>query len=377
MAKFTDVSFISTVTLAAFVAALGSLACSKDAQNCENLSNCVPPDAGNGGTSGAGGNATGGQGGTSAGGTSATSACSPACSGAKPVCNESAKTCVECTGDGNCSGSKPACNTGTNTCVQCIKDGNCSGSTPLCDTSTNICVQCKSNLDCTSATASLCSSGTCSPCAQNNDCSNITGKNVCRTTSNNDAGTGPGTCVQCTGTNYSACGQSSGTPIVCDSLKNTCSTSTQHSAGLCQTCVSDAQCAAGELCAEQTFNNASVGYFCFYKQGDTTNGAPADCTLTGRPYVKVLTTNSVDGQTAALCTLRTSTCQALNEFSSKDCGNSGAPSDTLCGFAPGADSKCTAFGTSQFRCTVTCASDDDCKTGFTCNTGVNPNVCNL
>jgi hypothetical protein len=132
------------------------------------------------------------------------------------------------------------------------------------------------------------------------------------------------------------------------------------------------------MCVQEMYNGSPVGYFCFYKQGDTTNGAPAVCGDTGRPYVKVITgATSIDSQTADICSLRVSTCPALNQFSQTNCSPSGTPSDANCGFAPGVDSKCAAFTTTQYLCTVTCASDFDCKAGFSCNTGVNPNVCNL
>ncbi|MGC4070821.1 MAG: hypothetical protein QM784_40330 [Polyangiaceae bacterium] len=88
---------------------------------------------------------------------------------------------------------------------------------------------------------------------------------------------------------------------------------------------------------------------------------------------------SIDGETATLCTLRSSTCVALNQFSSTDCAPAGTPDDTLCGVAPGVDSKCSLFSStlSMYRCTTTCGSNDDCKQGFTCNLGVNPNVCSF
>ena len=313
---------------------LNLLSCTDKQHDCQFLANC--PEDGMGG--GAGDSGTDGGAGGNA------SVCSPSCSGAKPICDATSRTCVECIGDENCS--QP---------------------TPLCDTSKNSCIQCKSNTDCRSASASLCSAGTCSPCSQDTDCSQISGKGVCNA----------GTCVQCTGAKYSACGQSAtSTPLVCDSLSHTCSTKAQASAGLCQTCVSDAQCQAGEMCANEMFNGSAVGYFCFYKQGAT--GAPAVCGDTGRPYVKTLTgATSIDGQTADICTLRSSTCTALNEFSSKDCASAGSASDQLCGFAPGVDSKCVAFTSTQNLCTVTCGSSLDCPVGvnFTCNTGAPVPIC--
>jgi hypothetical protein len=319
--------------------------------------------------------------------------CTPTCQGATPICLESSLTCVECTEAAHCPGSKPVCKTernadaGTdsaiNTCVQCTHDEHCPGNMPICDASKNTCVECLNNADCTEASASLCLSGTCSHCAANADCSHIAGKNVCKTvpdsdagTSSDDAGASAGTCVQCTGTDYGACGQSNGKNLVCDSLNNTCSSSTQHSAGLCQTCVSDAQCHAGELCAEQIFNGKPVGYYCFYIKGDTANGAPALCS-SSRPYVQTTHTKSIDGQAADLCKLAVSTCPALNQYRSRDCAPSGTPDSSLCGFAPPGDAQCAVFDTGVYRCTVTCLSDDDCLSGVACNTGASPRVCNL
>jgi len=300
--------------------------------------------------------------------------------------------CVECLEDAHCTAERPGCNPLTNACVACTRDEHCPAATPRCDVAAHACVECLSNTDCNEPGASSCSSGTCGPCASNAECAHIAGKTVCDASlapgDEADAGTSEpessdagvaagGTCVQCTGTDYAACGQSNGKSLVCDSLRRTCSSATQGSAGLCQACVSDAQCAPGELCAEQVFNGQSVGHFCFYAKGDTAHGAPALCS-SARPYVQTLLTRSIDGRVLELCLLRSSTCVALNQFSSKSCTSaSSTPDDTQCGTSPGLDSKCASFDTGVYRCTVTCGSDDDCKVGFTCNTGVHPNVCNL
>ena len=311
------------------------------------------------------------------------------CAPPTPACNTTTHLCVQCTKDTNCPVSTPACNTATNTCVQCTGNGNCGGATPLCDTTKNTCVECLSSTDCKSPAASLCSSGTCSPCAANADCSHIAGKTVCKAgvssdsdagTEPGDAGTSPNECVQCTGTDYAACGQSGGKNLVCSSLTNTCSTSAEHSAGLCKPCVSDAQCPLGEMCVEEMFNGQSVGYFCFYKQGDTANGAPASCISNGRPYSGVLKSAvSIDGETADICSLRVSTCAALNQFSQANCTTStNTANDGACGFAPGVDSKCAESSTpGVYSCTTTCGSDLDCPLGinFKCDTGANPPVC--
>ena len=362
------------------------------------------------GTTGTGGIFSGGAnaGGTGAGGmntggivsTGGATSCTPACAGAKSVCDLSTFTCVECLSDTNCTDeTNPACktsndvdaggdsgtgtHTGVNTCVPCTQNKHCKDKTSLCDTATNECVECLSAGDCKNAGASACVNGLCEPCSSNNDCALIQGRPVCASTvadsdAGADAGSGTAQCVQCAGMQYAACGQSGGKNLICNSLTNECSTSaTEHSAGLCQPCVSDAQCAPGELCAEQVFNGKSVGYFCFFKRGDTANGAPADCTNGGRPYVKAWATTTVDGQSATLCGLAVTTCTALNEFRQTDCASSGAASDPKCGFEPGVDSKCALYGSTQYRCTVVCLSDDDCLSGVTCNTTTNPRTCNL
>jgi hypothetical protein len=222
---------------------------------------------------------------------------------------------------------------------------------------------------CSTAAAARCEAGACVECEDNDDCAHIAGKGVCD----------GGSCVQCTGTDYAACGMDAGTPLVCDSLLRSCTTNKEGSAGLCKPCVSDAQCTAGKLCVQESFGApaADIGYFCFWKKGDTGNGAPALCSA-GRPYVDTLVNQtSIDGTSGDICGLAVSTCQARNEFRSKDCTTSNAPDDEKCGFAHGEDSKCGQFDAGVYRCTMTCGSDDDCPAGFACDTGANPPVCEL
>jgi hypothetical protein len=136
------------------------------------------------------------------------------------------------------------------------------------------------------------------------------------------------------------------------------------------------------LCVEQVVHGVKAGYFCFFKQGDTTHGAPTDCTLKP-PYVKIVNDAvSIDDARATVCGLAISSCTAMNQFRQTSCASAandagtGTPDDTLCGVVPEVDSKCQAYG-SQFLCTVTCLSSLDCKPGVACNTGVLPNRCNF
>jgi hypothetical protein len=364
---------------------------------------------GSGGSGGSGGmSGRAGRGGDASGGTAGDAGsagssgeggappCNAACAGAKPVCNAATNTCVACLAHTDCGLALPACDLTAHVCVQCAAKADCTESAkpacdltahacvqcaakadctdpakPLCDTTLKQCVTCLAQSDCLNPAASACNAGQCQPCSKDAECSNIAGKGVCSA----------GNCVRCTGTNFSACGQDAGTAFVCDSLKHTCSTSKQHSSGLCQACLADAQCNAGEICVLDRFGSPpkDVGYFCHWKQGDTANGAPADCFTGGQPYVGVQKNAvSVDGITSDICGLAVSTCVARNQFRAKDCLIASAPSDAACGVSPAKDSKCLQVGTSgNYRCTMTCGSDVDCPSPFTCNTGVSPAVCNL
>lgn len=320
---------ISLVSGATVVAVLLSISgCSNESSNCSLNSNCVPPDAGQGGTSGVGGST--GIGGNSSGGTSTTSACNPACSGTKPVCNESAKTCVQCT-----------------------KDGNCSGNTPLCDTIKNACVQCKANTDCTSATASLCSNGTCSPCTQDADCSQISGKNACAT----------GACVQCTPSNESACNGNS-----CNPKTNTCTSTPVNSVTKCHSCVADSECIGGNAgdggtvtarCVQLTFNGNPHGNYCLQR-------VASGC---ASPYTVPINIKSSSGAASDdYCAINqaATTCEAVQDLiASKTCSG-----DVDCG--SGAGGLCKTVGVLSNRCTIPCDSAAQCLASAPGNTCTPP-----
>jgi len=328
-------------------------------------------------------------------------ACNDACAAPTPVCDDTTRLCVACTLHADCNGATPLCDVTHHACVACLQQADCADATASrCDLVTHTCapcvnstqcsgiagkptcsagecVECSRQSDCKTPGASHCDlvTHTCKPCSVNSDCSDITGKNVCLA----------GECVQCIAAQSAACGTdtASGAPYVCDSLEHTCTTQKAKSAGLCASCVSDAQCKDGELCVLDTIGTGAarkpVGYFCHWKQGDTANGAPADCTTgSGPPYVKVLPrASSIDGAVADVCVLRRSSCPARADFSKKDCAPQRLSDDSLCGFAPPQDAKCAQFGTTTFRCTMTCLSDIDCPGSVTCLTDVSPNVCAL
>jgi hypothetical protein len=357
--------------------ALGQ-ACANRADDRDANSTHTPP----GGTSNAGATATAGKAGNPAGGTSGAGDAGAPTAGTNMTAGAGGTIQGGAAGEGGsmnapcddaCSVPTPICNETTDTCVECLAPADCTtGAKDKCDAASNTCVECLEAADCGSPTAARCDGGACVKCESNDDCTHIAGKTVCDTAA--------GECVQCTGKDYASCGSDMGTPLVCDSLLRTCTTNKKASAGLCKPCVADDQCTAGKLCVQEQFGSPAqdVGYFCFWQQGDTANGAPEDCFSGGRPYADILNDQiSIDGVTADICGLRSSTCIARNQFSSKDCATSSAADDTKCGFDAGEDSKCTQASPSQYRCTMTCGSDDDCPIGFACDTGANPPVCEL
>src|SRR5690606_3380447 len=118
---------------------------------------------------------------------------------------------------------------------------------------------------------------------------------------------------------------------------------------------------------QTSFEGQPSGFFCLWKRGDA--AGPAACAPDAAPYVTQYATSSVDGDDGTYCRLRTSTCQAFNEFE-QTCTNEDANDE--CGLGIG-DGLCR-LNESQHRCTYQCLSSADCK-GSTCETGEDPHYC--
>lgn len=355
-------------------------ACSHLADDCENTSTCEPvgggssAGSGNGGKGGMSGGSNSTAGATDAGGGGSSAGGSKggeAASGGMSAAGEAGSGGVATTPcDGACTAPKAVCDEPTDTCVECLEEGDCAtGSKKKCDTTAKRCVECLASTECATAAAAKCDGGACVRCTSNDDCAHIAGKTVCDTAA--------GECVQCTGKDYTSCGMSMGTPLVCDTLKRTCTTEKEHLADLCKPCVSDSNCKLGQACMLEKFDNKDIGYFCFWRQGDTANGAPNDCFNDGHPYSQTLVNAiSIDGAKSDMCGLASSTCTAVSQFKTKNCKPDAAPDDTLCGFAPPKDAKCDQVGaTANYRCTMTCLSTEDCPGVSTCN--LSTFVCDL
>ena len=118
-----------------------------------------------------------------------------------------------------------------------------------------------------------------------------------------------------------------------------------------------------------------AGNHCLWRQDAAGPGGPAGACSTIRPYFRGTSMTSVDGTTTTMCTLRVSTCESQAAFSSFDCMTLDATGDALCGQASVHDGVCRAVDVASNRCTVFCGSDDDCRGGFSCDTGSSPSVC--
>lgn len=351
--------------------------------------------SGNTASGGAGGatiTGTGGSGGSAGTGGSAPLPCDGACGGATPACDRATDTCVECTEDEPCTEGvcdpdahacvecldNPHCTEGVcdpdaHLCVECLNDDNCDEPTPLCDEE-QFCVECRDSAHCADPQASFCDAGSCSPCQTNEDCAHLVGTTVCDISA--------GQCVECTGTDYASCGTLDGTPLVCDSLQRSCTTSKQHGADLCNPCVSDAQCKLGQRCMMETFEGTELGYRCFWERGASEGGAPLGCSQ-APPYVTTRNDEtSIDGATVDVCALRISTCKAHKDFSNVDCeGSEDVPDTSRCGEPDLNDAGCSLYDTvgedNIYRCTVRCLGNDDCPDDdLECST-TSPRVCDL
>ena len=235
-----------------------------------------------------------------------------------------------------CTGDTPHCDEASRSCVECLERSQCT-TTALPACVDGACEECGANTDCSTAAASRCEANSCVACAGDGDCSHVAGLNVCV----------DGACVACrTGSNCAS--------GVCLLSTNTCAP-TGGTGTRCSECVRDDECQAGMLCVPMRFGATSVGNFCAWRRDATGTGAPAGNCFNSPPYVRDVTATSIDGVATSVCVLRTSTCEAHEDFSRKACTMPGM-ADSDCG-APSVNDGFCAPGS---RCTVECTTYEDC-----------------
>jgi len=255
---------------------------------------------------------------------------------------------------GTCTGTMSHCLvSGTSeTCVGCVAEGDCTGGLH-CDMTSHACVECTTMAQCTDVGMSRCdtTAHTCGACTVNGDCTHLTGTTVCDTAA--------GSCVQCSATDQTAC-----TSGICLTGTGTCAPM-GGATSTCGACTHDADCHAGQLCIPMTHSSTVVGNFCAWRLDAAGLGAPGgDCLANARPYTRPTMVTSVDGVSTMVCTLRSTTCEALSNFLSA-CTPATAPaSSTMCGSHM--DGFCVHEG-SMTACTTECVTNEDCKcTGGSC-----------
>jgi hypothetical protein len=350
------------------------------------------------------------------------------CAPSTPQCDPFSHTCVECLTDDQCKSQGKVCDENTNTCVACEIDKDCKDitapqcksheckpctdqtacegrkNTEHCDTGTSSptkgqCVQCLAHGDCKNPKPQCSTARKCVACTKDEACVDREDETVCDTDSWSDS---QGECVECTGTKYGPC-KDGNTEYVCDSQKRKCSSDEDHvkgGTGVCGGCISDAECNTGMVCVDLEYGNPTkdTGWFCQWKEDAPGTDAPHGSCANVRPFVNTAPFESddpdvitVDRNNVTVCTLAASTCQAYQDFRSNgincNVGTAQAPDldDGLCGFDYSSnpandqtngnqDAYCDLFATDTYRCTMRCASDDDCPE-FSCNTSTHH--CNL
>jgi uncharacterized repeat protein (TIGR01451 family) len=248
------------------------------------------------------------------------------------ACDLNGNVCGVELGDGTCTVTNQCIagvciGTGSNTghCEECATDTNCSTPTPACNTTTNACVQC-------TGTNSTACSGSTPACSPTDTCTACTGDNGTLSTSACPASepycTSTGTCTMCTSNAQCTTGVHPG-PI-CDTTTGACTTA----------CTTDLECVSGDWCN----NLSSASGTCEQK---TPNGI------------------AVPG----------GTCTA--PIALRACVGTVCDTDNNCGYETGhgpcmaTDAECRSMlcsitGATQGTC-VACLTNNDCTSPMTCD----------
>lgn len=294
--------------------------------------------------------------------------------------NVAGASTIELPCNGLCTATKPLCVESTATCVQCQTSEHCKGvlDKPVCDNipgslNQGSCVQCLSNKHCTDPGASFCDTAldpvtktpknVCAPCVGSGDCQHLPGEAVCLSATEMT----PSMCVQCSAENSKACKNSAGVATLCHSTDHVCTDFLPKSVGLCDTCISDAQCMDNQACAQETFVSELLPqYACFWRKGTT---AAPDCSGT-QPYAYPRLGASIDGTTVEVCGLGVSTCAAWREYRSPtiDCAPDGLPVHEVCTFHGVESARCVQDSSDQYHCAPRCSKQIDCFSFSKCLT---------
>ncbi len=258
----------------------------------------------------------------------------------------------------------PECIEDETSCPGCESADDCAGG--VCDPATEQCVACLESADCADAAAPRCDAKVCAGCLDADDCAHFEDETLCDTDS--------GACVQCRGAED--CDGN-----VCHPDTRTCTELPIRQKHACEPCQHDAQCQEGQLCVETTYDDpqaGAVGAFCLWRRDAPLPGPAGECGINSRPYARAAEILSVDGETAIVCELRTTTCAALLHHSVAVEGCE-APftDDAACGHPDFNDGRCrfdSGVG-EQLGCSYPCLGNHDCPAGSSCPGGGGDRYC--
>ncbi len=321
---------------------------------------------------------------------SAGNECVPGCSDAQPqcldnqVCDVASGTCVTCLDDGQCMDpALPQCDPATDSCVGCLEDGHCTNpALPFCSPAQKTCVECVGDAQCDPG--SVCTGSQCVPgctatqdCPQSQTCDTASGQCVECTQDAHCGGatkvclTSENRCVECLPGANDTCpaGAWCRSDSVCEQgCKNgaDCTSGVCLPTHSCDGCVSDSECAAGNVCDQGVCVAAcdiehpcGPGRTCCSGHCLDTQNDVNSCGACG------VTCNA--GETCC-----GGTCTHLNTPTSCGaCGITCAAGEGCC------NGTCTPFNTPTHcgACGNVCAPGDFCD-GTQCNTPTYPNFCN-
>ena len=270
-----------------------------------------------------------------------------------------------------CAAPRPVCDETTGDCVECT-DADTTACGPEESCINNDCAECANDADCDEPTAARCDAGTCVACDDDAQCAGIGDTGVCDVPA--------GTCVECTAAEAGGC-----TSGVCRP-GGTCSDYGDAQTA-CQPCDTDLNCVPGQLCVTLQYpvgTGADYGSFCQWRRDAAPpgpNGACADNTdLASSPWAFGWSdARSVDGATADLCTLATTTCTALLQHRTQVTGcETPGDDDGACGEPGLPDGRCRNNSTGQPRCTYPCLGNEDCRApSSSCIGGAGSDYCSI
>lgn len=277
-----------------------------------------------------------------------------------------------------CPKRRPFCDVELQECIECVDDDDCRQKENGRYCVDRHCIGCMASADCEDPLASHCDEtvGACVGCRTAADCADVsegsTALPVCDVEGRR--------CVQCSGTDYGACGKNaaSSVALVCDSQAASCTSLEVRSASLCDACLSDAHCADGMRCVPEVFEGKTLEHVCLWAFGR--DGAPKSCgDDDARPFSSErLAVTTIDGEQVDVCALAATTCEAKSQAVVQPCA--GPDAEASCGIPRLNDGLCRPRAgdpAGPYACTVPCQTSHDCEPGYACNGGEAGSFCDL